>query len=234
MQATSDRQRGDSGESSIGLSPNRDPEAKNLAMDRDNNQCVLSKEDLHSLEVAYVIPKWLHGTNPEVDWLNLLCFWSNERVKEWQQAISQANLLNTEQVQNLITLSAHVHAYWDGCACAFRPIQVNENRTKMEIAFHWLPPHDDKIRREDLLPIDENPYGPGHRGFDKNPGDDNFEFDIPSGYIFTVTTDDPSRKPLPSFELLNLQWQLRRIAAMQGDAEEDDSDIDSDGDDISV
>lgn len=104
----------------------------------------------------------------------------------------------------------------------------------MEIAFHWLPPHDDKIRRADLVPIDKNPYGPGHRGFDKHSGDDNLELDIPSGYVFTVTTDDPSRKPLPSFELLDLQWQLRRIAAMQGDAEEDDNDIDSDGDDISI
>lgn len=45
------------------------------------------------------------------------------------------------------------------------------------------------------------------------------DFVIPSGYIFTVTTDDPSEKPLPSFALLTLQWNLRRIAATQGVAE---------------
>lgn len=93
----------------------------------------------------------------------------------------------------------------------------------MEIAFHWLPSRNDKIKATDLVPIDEHPYGREHQGFDQNPGDNNFALDIPSGYIFTVTADDPSTKPLPSFALLDLQWHLRRIAAMQGDAEEDDS-----------
>lgn len=57
---------------------------------------------------------------------------------------------------------------------------------------------------------------------------------IPSGHVFTITTNDPVNKPLPSFQLLEMQWHLRRISAMQGAGENDESGIDSDGDDIAV
>ena len=133
--------------------------------------------------------------------------------------------MNTEQVKNLMTLSTPIRAYWEGGACTFRPIRVNDDKTKMDIAFHWMPPRDNSVRMTDRVPINVNPYGRGHEGFRENPGNNNpvvhmeSDFVIPSGYIFTVTTDDPSEKPLPSFALLTLQWNLRRIAATQGVAE---------------
>lgn len=52
---------------------------------------------------------------------------------------------------------------------------------------------------------------------------------IRSGTIFIIITDDPKDKPLSSFTLLQLQWHLCRVAAMQGAAEEH-SDIDNDED----
>ena len=42
--------------------------------------------------------------------------------------------------------------------------------------------------------------------------------------VFTLTTDDPERLPLPSWPLLEMQWHLQRIAlaAMSGAAEAQD------------
>lgn len=37
-----------------------------------------------------------------------------------------------------------------------------------------------------------------------------------SGTRFTMTTDDPIKKPLPDMGLLELQWHLQRIVAMLG------------------
>jgi hypothetical protein len=53
---------------------------------------------------------------------------------------------------------------------------------------------------------------------------------IRSGDTFTLTTDDPESRPLPSLELLDMQWVLQRLVAMCGAAEwpwieaDDDSD----------
>jgi len=44
---------------------------------------------------------------------------------------------------------------------------------------------------------------------------------IKSGDYFKIQTDDPDKKPLPSFELLELQWFLRRIQGMAGAADID-------------
>lgn len=57
---------------------------------------------------------------------------------------------------------------------------------------------------------------------------------ISSRYIFTITTANPITHPLPSEELLTMQWNLTRIAAMQGAGEDEDSDIDSDSDSVAV
>jgi hypothetical protein len=42
---------------------------------------------------------------------------------------------------------------------------------------------------------------------------------ICSGDIFTLTTNDPEKRPLPSMELLEMQWILQRLMGMCGSAE---------------
>ena len=61
---------------------------------------------------------------------------------------------------------------------------------------------------------------------------------IKSGDIFDLKTDDPIKKPLPSFKLLELQWFLVRVIGMAGAAfsyepsSGDDSDEDVPGLDL--
>ena len=79
----------------------------------------------------------------------------------------------------------------------------------------------------------------------KTPGQNlkvpNYETEqlIGSGDIFTITTDNKVERPLPSMDLLEMLWILKRIAAIQGAAEteEDDTeedDVESDNDSPSV
>jgi len=48
------------------------------------------------------------------------------------------------------------------------------------------------------------------------PQDDASPRYIQSGDIFTFATDDPKIRPLPSWQLLDMQWVLQRLTAMSG------------------
>ncbi|KAF9886522.1 hypothetical protein FE257_011429 [Aspergillus nanangensis] len=53
---------------------------------------------------------------------------------------------------------------------------------------------------------------------------------IYSGHVIEMTTQDPESFPLPSFDLLHMQWVMNRVAAISGAADisdEDDSDDES-------
>ncbi|KAJ5466564.1 hypothetical protein N7539_009520 [Penicillium diatomitis] len=51
---------------------------------------------------------------------------------------------------------------------------------------------------------------------------------IGSGFVFELSTPNAETIPLPSFSLLELRWYLSRIMAMQGAAEEEDDNVQSD------
>jgi len=59
---------------------------------------------------------------------------------------------------------------------------------------------------------------------------------IRSGEILTLTTKDPDELPLPSVELLEMQWFLQRLVGMSGAARWPTLDLDDDDsvDDISA
>jgi hypothetical protein len=139
--------------------------------------------------------------------------------------------MDMERLYNQITLEVHVHRYWDCAQIALRPIWVSEDRTEMQIAYHWLPltenmPGAAEHIRYEYVSIMENPYQDPKYRPRETPGGNNVVFHmetgvrISSGYVFTVKTDNKDERPLPSMELLELRWHLSRIAHMQGAAEE--------------
>ncbi|KAJ9491026.1 hypothetical protein VN97_g2214 [Penicillium thymicola] len=149
-------------------------------------------------------------------------------------------MVGTEQVSNLITLDMQTHEYWDRANFAFRPVWINRTKTEMHVAFHWLPfvkdgPLEILVKRTELVPTEEFIFNHPYYRPTMDPGKNNILFHtqtlkpILSGHVFKITTDDPKARPLPSMELLQLKWNLSRIAAMQGGGEDEDSDDDSDG-----
>lgn len=152
--------------------------------------------------------------------------------------------MNTEFVENMMLLNSLAHQYWDAALCAFRPLSVNSDKTEMELAFHWLPEAREKTWRYQLVPTIEHPYPEKPQGFKLGPREKDdggvsiyyYPTDqvMPSGTKFKITTPDPVKLPLPSMKLLELKWHLSRIAAMQGAADVDDSDYESDDDSVVV
>lgn len=53
---------------------------------------------------------------------------------------------------------------------------------------------------------------------------------IESGHEIHLTTTDPKNLPLPSWEILEMQWHLNRVLAISGAADVEDSDDDYDDD----
>ena len=50
---------------------------------------------------------------------------------------------------------------------------------------------------------------------------------ICSGDVITIRTEDPINHPLPSWDLLDMQWVLHSLVALSGAAEASEDDLDS-------
>ncbi|KAJ5890158.1 hypothetical protein N7504_010968 [Penicillium tannophilum] len=215
---------------------------KSLARDRE--QCLVTMRGAPTLESAHIIPNQFCGTvvrpGSSEFWNHLRAFWGQTQTQKWEAELLQSSYtINTEFTANMMTLSKQVNAYWRCAMCAFRPVSVNEAQTVMHIALHWLPMLQPSVKRSDYVSPTENPFSGDTQEVmtmttlpTARIGLYNWErkVEIRSGDIFTVTTDDPLHRPLPSWDLLLLMWHLTRIAAMQGAGEDSDDDLPSDDD----
>jgi len=158
-----------------------------------------------------------------------------QTVQEWRDEIHrdpQNPGAGTEGCFNLLFLNPNAHDWWNRGLFALKPLDRSEDRTTLTCQFFWQPQYSHTWKSNvDLL------MGPLlSRGLTRV---DNYQLvhseykdglpqPIRSGDMFTLTTDDPDKKPLPSFKLLELQWILQKITAMSGDDGESSSDSSSD------
>jgi hypothetical protein len=159
-------------------------------------------------------------------WGHLKNFWSKEKVAAWEAELFPAGIyeFGIERVYNLISLSPEVHRMWSRGAFALKPISESDDKMILEVQFFWQKKQTDTQQTMSLL---TTPFST--EGLDQNVG----AFDrgawlsrygtrrIKSGDYFKLQTDDPETKPLPSFQLLELQWFLQRIQGMAGAADID-------------
>jgi hypothetical protein len=127
---------------------------------------------------------------------------------------------------------------------ALKPLELSPDKTSLTLEVHWLrnrrvaesplgnpitPPPVDLLQMPSLA-LTPNDVANGFWFVDVRTGDR-----IYSGHKVTLTTDDPDERPLPSWELLDMQWVLQRLSAISGAAEllDDWSDNDSSDDDSS-
>jgi hypothetical protein len=159
-------------------------------------------------------------------WQTLRLFWSKERIDAWYNTIFPNG---TEVCQNLICLAPNAQAYWERAYFALKPIRISDDKTRLDIQFFWLSsnPH---IGGVDIL------QAPSLSASDQGPNltrlfNNETCAVISSGDEISLQTDDPVRRPLPDFKLLEMQWFLHRVTAMSGAAEPhddyyNDSDVD--------
>ena len=176
-------------------------------------------------------------------WDLLELFWDTNRVAKWKGKLfqdAQNPDVGTEGCFNLISLAPHAHEMWTQGLFALKPLELSYDHKKLTIQFFWQVPTGHKNKsRIDLLTETASPEGLDFvgEGIFLNRCENSASTPrIYSGEVFTLTTDDPEKRPLPSVELLEMQWFLQRLVGMCGaagwpslDWDDDDSIEDNDG-----
>jgi len=136
-------------------------------------------------------------------------------------------------VPNLISLSRDSHNFWNKGLFALQPLSLSDDKKTLKIKFFWQAKHQDIKDRETEISVHTQP--PSTEGLYYNSGREGECYLttikgtqglatikeaplIKSGDIFTLTTDNPDKRPLPSFELLEMQFFLQRVSGMAGAA----------------
>jgi len=177
-------------------------------------------------------------------WGLLYIFWGEDRVNKWKKAIfpdSRNPRTGVDRCFNLISLDPSAHSKWSRGLFALKPLKLSSDRKQLTVQFFWqVPSKYDIASRIDLLTEPISSKGLDRLGnasgcLPRCVEDLTLTPYISSGDVFTLTTKDPEKLPLPSMDLLEMQWVLQRLVGMSGAAgwpalDLDDDDSVEDGD----
>lgn len=177
--------------------------------------CVLEKLGGSISEVAYICP--FRDTNLSSEfWQLCRRLWSDERVNAWKEAYFGDGDRGPQVCHNMMCLSPSALAYWRKALFALKPLRLSDDKTCLDVQIFWLPHPQHTGDVSILLP----PHLPSD--FDRDAVklfDCNNDRVIQSKGIISIRTDDPDRRPLPSFALLEMQWMWNRVSALSGAVE---------------
>jgi len=172
----------------------------------------------------------------------LRLFWDEDQIEKWHSTIfagSQNPDIGVQRCFNLISLSPDAQVKWNKGLFALKPLNLSRDRKELTVQFFWqVPGNYDIGSRVDLLTEPTSSEGleivtNGHC-LPRLENDGSTAHFIRSGETFTFTTEDPENLPLPSMELLEMQWFLQRLVGMCGAAgwpileDDDDDTVDND------
>ncbi len=162
----------------------------------------------------------------------LRTFWGPEATERWQVQCENEGI--TESPKNMLCLGKHLHALWGAARFGLKPLRDTLAAKKGEVwvQFHWLrqgvlKPDDvvDEAAVGLLAALDtNNGFATGgsdgdssRRGRNSTVAHRQSGLRIETGQVFVITATKPD--DLPSLDLLELQWNLIRVAAMSGAAD---------------
>jgi hypothetical protein len=185
---------------------------------------VLTLDDI--CEVAHIYPSCLLKEendafgNRHMFWRHLQLFWPKEKITAWQEQLFPGDTYDCgiETAKNLITLSVAAHRLWNKGAFALKPISVSDDHTTLKVQFFWQikQPEVETQPTISLLTTPSSTKDLERFGRSRLVHADLSDGLLKSGNIFEIKTDDPDKRPLPSFELLEMQWFLQRVTGMAG------------------
>ena len=173
-------------------------------------------------------------------WRLLNIFWTKDHVAEWRNKIfpnPDKPDTGIEACFNLISLSPSAHWHWNQGRFALKPLEISDDEKELTVQFFWQPQYSHGSK--DPVDLLEEPLSSKDLRCAKKEGiacfltylhDDMSARYIQSGDTFTLTPDDPEIRPLPSWELLDMQWVLQRLTVMSGAAGRLDGDLYNDED----
>ncbi|CAI7625508.1 unnamed protein product [Penicillium glandicola] len=220
--------------------------ARYAARERDGFKCVITGTR-KIFQTVSIFPAGAITSRLQDDpcaptiWRFVDMFWGQKKTQRWRRAVFNNPTQPESPVNdctNLICLRRDLRSAWSNGLFALRPHRINDDKTEMEIEFYWQPKPDHKlfdavdlskepISTKNVYSVDRLVVVVGERG-------DPSYLPIESGYRFKMTTDDPVARPLPDFDLLDMQWHFTRLIALSAAASVFEDDYDDDDDRSSV
>ncbi|KAK3938474.1 hypothetical protein QBC46DRAFT_440494 [Diplogelasinospora grovesii] len=173
---------------------------------RDGHICVFS--GMPDPAAAHIFP-FATSMKKNFGHLNgmLTAFWGSEKSLVWGETFQNADI--TQSAKNGISMSNHVHFWFDNARFALKPLRETPEGIVKAILKPavWIFPDQDILLQAGLT--------------DQNWGDSlahrRSGVTIRTGQTFLLRADNPEDKP--SWELLEMQWNLLRVAAICGAAD---------------
>lgn len=207
-----------------------------LARKRENQGCFLNRTE--PIEVAHIYPNYLihpraeDAKRPFEFWDLLKIFWGAEKLASWQAELYRNPENPTkaaDTIKNLICMGPEIHKMWSNAHCALRPLGYNGQKTELALEWHWLPKEHHNFDNE----VDITKVPSPTMGLDCTAGQHNHvrvliktppeaPRGLKTGDRILMMTPDPDNLPLPSHELLDLQFHLQRLSSMAAAADVDD------------
>ena len=212
----------------------REPQTPSTASEwncklRENDLCILTKSGYP--QGAHIYPFCLLDANRNQQsernhrfWDLLSIFWTKEHIQRWRQAVftdSATPDTGVDSCTNILCLCPNAHTYWNEGLFALKPLNLSPDNKELKVQFFWQPRYKhnpgnkikiltNTVSSEGLDGVDEDVFLCRKAG--ATPAF------IRSGDCFTFKTDDPIERPLPSIDLLDMQWTLQRLVGMSGAA----------------
>lgn len=195
---------------------------------RDGHVCVFKRSE--PMVIAHIYPHFNEMSPHAVRFWDLLSmFWPAEKLRRWKELIfcePENPTKVTDACFNSICISPDIYRMWRMGVFALQPLEYNAMMTELEVEWHWQPKQEHSIY--DSVPL--NKYPLSSSGVDSTRSKLNspiqllVEFSpedirrVKTGDRFVLKTGDPEHLPLPSRDLLELQFHLQKIASMAGAA----------------
>lgn len=162
-------------------------------------------------DVAHIFPFSLYVRNEDGllrrFWSILGHFWAKDKVELWREAVTGKG----DTLKNMICLCPCAHRFFGKNLFALKPIKGSE--TELTVQFFWLSQTKDRTKvlltEKPTLSVSNVSAGQGLKLYNTTKDEV-----VNSGDVLTMRTDDPIQRPLPTWEILELQWILQRVAAM--------------------
>ncbi|PKY06148.1 hypothetical protein P168DRAFT_288110 [Aspergillus campestris IBT 28561] len=206
----------------------RSRNARKACLERDQETCVITKAG-EPLEVAHIYPYSLGQREADPSqfmfWRTLGWFWTDEKIQAWKSAVLGPQ--GTETCSNMLCLGSNVHGLWGMARFSLKPIEISEDKKTLKVKFFWLP-NFCFSRHVPMTACPKVPQDPRCGPKNTKLWDCDTEKIIESGEEIILRTDDPEVRPLPSVELLEMQWILNRVNAISGAADIPEDELDPD------
>lgn len=195
---------------------------------RDGGSCVFKR--CEPMVIAHIYPNFNEkGPHAVTFWDLMSILWSPEKLKLWKELIfcePKTPTRVTHACYNSICISPEIYRMWRMGAFAIQPLEYNSKMTELEVEWHWLPNQEHSIY--DSVPLNKCPLSSSGLNSIKSKSNNLIlllvEFSsedmrrVKTGDRFVLKTKDPEHLPLPSKDLLELQFHLQRIVSMAGAA----------------